>query len=132
MRMILSIDTNPARLVTPDPIAYLWHVLQICTHVRVMFNKQVFALLYEGGYQLLHTMRLAHGLNAEVVATHAVTHYHIKRCGRGAFFYISTHVEARGVRSSVNHFVDGPLIAMKGKYDRRIQRKVLNKSCIFQ
>src|SRR5437764_2697038 len=72
-----------------------------------------------------------HCFNAEMVAAHAITHHHIKWCGCCAFFNISTHMEARRVRSSVNHFVDGSLIAMIGEHNRSFPRKALDKFAIL-
>src|SRR5436190_15979816 len=98
----------------------------MCAHIHFMLSKHIVTHLYERRSKLLHTTRSTHSFNTEMIAAHTIAYHHIKRCCSSAFLYISTHMEARSIRSSVHHFVDGPLIAMIGEYNRRFLRKVLN------
>src|SRR5579864_9414847 len=82
-------------IIGPDPIAYLWHILKVGSHIRLMFGKQIFTLSYEGCCELTHTMCSVRRLNTQVIAAHAIAYHHIEWCGRGAFLNISAHMEAR-------------------------------------
>src|SRR5579883_2916666 len=100
----------PCCSVGPGPVSHLRHILQVLAHIRVMFREHGVALLDQGRHQRMDARGTLHSQLAEVIATDLVEHNHIERRGRRALLIKTAHMEAFGVRASVNQFVDRALV----------------------
>src|SRR5581483_2055877 len=75
----------------------------------------------------MHTCCASHGLNTEMITTHAVEDDHIKWCCRGTLSIKATDMEALRIWASMHQLMHRSRVAMKGKHDRLVFSKVLDE-----
>ena len=77
------------------------------------------ALLGERGHvaQARHAVEHVHG---QVIAVDLIHHGHVKRCGGGAFFLVSAHVQVGVIGTPIGQPVDQPGISVEGEDNRLV------------
>ena len=60
---------------------------------------------------------MLHGQDAEMIPTDFIEHDHIEGSGGRSLFVKTAHMKTSCIGASVNEFVDGSLIAVKGEHD---------------
>lgn len=122
----------PHHSIAPDPIAYLWHVLQILSYIGCVFDQHIFTLRDQLWSQFLDSRRSLERFDTEMIAAHTIFDNHVERCGGRSFFKEAAYMEAMRIASSMDNLVDGPLIAMEGEDDGFLFREVIDKCAFIQ
>src|SRR5712692_1633236 len=100
-------------LVRPHPVTNFWHVFEVCSHVGVVLSEQIIALGDQCRREFSHTCCTPHRLDAELIAAHPIEHDHIEGRRRRSLFIKTTYMEAVGIRTTMDHGVNGPRITME-------------------
>ena len=67
-----------------------------------------------------------------MIATHAIEHDHIERCGGRSLLIEATHVEPIHIRAPVNDLVNSPRIAMERKHNGFVFREMFYETLQIQ
>ena len=83
----------------------------------IVFGQQIIALLNERRRQMVEAWCMLHGQDAEMIPTDFIEHDHIEGSGGRSLFVKTAHMKKSCIGASVNEFVDGSLIAVKGEHE---------------
>src|SRR5579864_1678882 len=101
--------------VFPLPVQNLRHVDAVLMNVLFVLDKFVTQELFEMSANALQFGNAVDGISREMKAVQIVHHRHIKRRGRGAFFFIAAHVHIVVVVTAVRQPMDEPRISVISK-----------------
>ena len=117
------ITTGFAASVRPFPVADLRHIVAVAGDVLFVLDELVAQKLLEVGAPALQPGHAVDHVAGQMEAVEIVQHRHVERRGRGAFLFISPHVQIVVIGAPISEAMDQPGIAVEREDDGLIRRE---------
>src|SRR5882724_12010299 len=86
-------QANLALALDPAPVDHFRKVFPMRTDVFLVLGQLVLKCLDCISSNAVNFSYATERVHSELKSVHVVAHYHVKRCGRGAFFLIATNMK---------------------------------------